>query len=166
MNRTANYIACLCVFAMAGDRIVAQTPNPEQTQEANFKAYINLMRADYKKDKVSIITQLMALSPEEASKFWPVYNEYDQSLTKLGDERIAFIRMYSDNYSSMSKEMITKIALGMMDVDAKRLDLRKQYFLRFSQALTSKHAARWLQVEGQIEKLMDLQILASLPLVE
>jgi hypothetical protein len=35
-----------------------------------------------------------------------------------------------------------------------------------SQALTAKDAARWLQIESQIEKVIDLQILASLPIVE
>jgi hypothetical protein len=46
------------------------------------------------------------------------------------------------------------------------LDLQKQYFLRFSQTLTPKDAARWLEIEAQIEKLVDLQILASLPIVQ
>jgi len=35
-----------------------------------------------------------------------------------------------------------------------------------SRALTPKDAAKWLQIEAQIEKLVDLQMLASLPIVE
>ena len=115
---------------------------------------------------MSILTELMDLGPEDAAKFWPVYNEYDKSLTKLADERIAFIRMYADNYSELSQETATKIAMGMMDVQARRLDLQKQYFQRLSQTLTPKDAARWLQIEAQIEKVVDLQILSSLPIVE
>ncbi|MCX6626605.1 MAG: hypothetical protein NTW28_03120, partial [Candidatus Solibacter sp.] len=61
-----------------------------------------------------------------------MYNEYDQALTKLGDERIAFIRMYADNYEALTDAMATKIANGMMDVEAKRVALRKQYFARVS----------------------------------
>jgi len=166
MHKIADFLGCLGVFVLAGTLAVAQTPTPQQTQEANLKAYISMMRKDFKKDKVAIIAELMDLGPQEAAKFWPVYNEYDKSLTKLGDERIVFIRMYADNYSSLSGEMATKIATGMMDVEARRLDLRKQYFQRMSQALTPKDAVRWLQVEAQIEKLVDLQILSSLPIVE
>jgi hypothetical protein len=146
---------------------VAQTPpTSQQTQEANLKAYIGMMRQDLKRDKVSILTELMDFSPEQAAKFWPVYDEYDKLLIKLGDERIAFIRLYADNYSTLSEEMATKIATGMMDVEARRLDLRKRYFQRLSQTLTPKDAVRWLQVESQIEKVVDLQILSSLPIVE
>ena len=167
MKKIVNYLACLGVFAMAGQLAMAQTaPTPEQTQEANLKAYIGMMRQDLKKDKVSILTELMDLDPQEAAKFWPVYNEYDQALTKLADERIAFIRLFADNYSVLSNGMATKIATGMMDVEARRLALRKTYFQRLSQTLTPKDAVRWLQIESQIEKVVDLQILASLPIVE
>jgi hypothetical protein len=131
-----------------------------------LKAYISLMRQDLKKDKVSILTELMNLGPEEAAKFWPVYNEYDKALVKLGDERIAFIRLYADNYAALSDEMAMNVATGMMNVEARRLDLRKQYFQRLSQTLTVKDAVRWLQIEAQIEKVVDLQILSSLPIVE
>jgi hypothetical protein len=167
MIKIANCLACLGVIAMAGPLATAQTPPAsKQTQEANLKAYINLMRTDIKKDKVSILTELMALGPEQSAKFWPVYNDYDKALTKLADERIAFIRMYAENYSNLTDEMATKIATGMMDIEGRRIELRKQYFPLVTQALTAKDAARWLQIEAQIEKLLDLQILASLPIVD
>lgn len=165
MKTIAKYLACLGLAA-AGQLAVAQTPpTADQTQEANLKAYVGMLRQDLKVGKVSILTQMMDLDPVEAAKFWPVYNEYDQALTKLGDERLAFIRMYADNYEALTDAMATKIATGMMDVEIKRVELRKQYFTRISKALTPKDAARWLQVEAQIEKVVDLQILASLPIV-
>ena len=167
MKKIVNYLACLGVFAMAGPLAMAQAaPTPEETHEANLKAYIGMMRQDLKKDKVSILTELMDLSPQEAAKFWPVYNEYDKALTALADERIAFIRLYADNYGSLSDAMATKIATGMMDIEGRRVELRKQYFPKVSQALTAKDAVRWLQIEAQIEKVVDLQILSSLPIVE
>lgn len=166
MRTIAKYIACLGL-AVAGPLAMAQKPpTPQQTQEANLKAYIGMMRQDLKKDKVAILTAMMDLDTEEAAKFWPVYNEYDQALTKLGDERIALIRMYAQNFETLSDEMATRIATGMMDVEARRVELRKQYFPRVSQALTPKDAVRWLQIEAQIEKVVDLQILAGLPLVQ
>ena len=165
MNKIASYVAAFGIVAIAATPAVAQTAATPQ-QEANLNAYVTLMRKDLKKDKVAILTELMALGPEQAAKFWPVYNEYDKALTALGDERIALIRMYADNYSALSDETATKIAMGALDIQARRLDLQKQYFQRLSQTLTPKDAARWLQVETQIEKLVDLQILSSLPIVE
>jgi hypothetical protein len=158
-------LICFGVFVIAGPLAIAQT-DAQQTQDANLKAYVGMMRQDLKKDKVAILTELLAFGPDEASKFWAVYNEYDKALTKLGDERIAFIRLYAENYRGLSNDMATKLAMGLINVEAKRVDLRKQYFQRISLALSAKDAARWLQVETQIEKVIDLQILSNLPIVE
>ena len=166
MNRIVSHLAYFVALALPSTAALAQVPSPQQTKEANLQAYIGLLRKDLKTGKVSILTELMSLDPEQAAKFWPVYNEYDKSLTKLADERLAFIRMYADNYSALSQETASKIAMGMIDFQARRLDLQKQYFQRFSQTLTPKDAARWLQVEAQVEKVVDLQILSSLPIVE
>ena len=167
VNKIAGSIISFMLFVIAGAPALGQTaPTSQENREANLTAYVGMLREDLKKDKVSILTQLMALGPEQAAKFWPVYNEYDKLLTKLADERIAFIRMYADNYSALNQETAKEIAVGMMDVQARRIDLQKQYFQRFSQTLSPKDAARWLQIEAQIEKLVDLQILSSLPIVE
>ena len=74
--------------------------------------------------------------------------------------------MYADNYEALTDQTATKLAMGMMDIESRRVDLRKQYFHRLSQTLTPKDAVRWLQIEVQIEKVVDLQILSSLPIVE
>lgn len=167
MKTLALNLACLSVFAIAGPLALAQAPpTPQQTKEANIKAYIDMMRKDLKKGKVAILTELMALGPDQAARFWPVYGEYDKALSKLADERIVFIRMYADSYEALSDQIATKIATGLMDVESRRVDLRKQYFQRFSGTLTAKDAVRWLQIEAQIEKVVDLQILSSLPIVE
>ncbi len=70
VKKLANYLACLGVFAIVGPLAVAQKPpTPQQTQDANVKAYINMMRQDLKKDKVAILTELMELGPEQSAKY-------------------------------------------------------------------------------------------------
>lgn len=157
------FLALICVAATA---LAQQAPTAEQNREANLKAYVDLLRKDMKKEKVSILTEIMGLSPEDASKFWPVYNEYDKELTRLADERIAFLRMYGENYGSLTNEKVTQIATGLLDVQGKRNALEKKYFQRMSQVLNPKLAGRFLQVEHQLLLIVDLQISASLPVVE
>jgi hypothetical protein len=141
-------------------------PSTDETEEANLKGYVELLRRDIKKDKVSILSELMALSPEESAKFWPVYNEYDKALTAIADERIALIRMYAENYGSMTNPMAAKIMLGVLDLDTKRNQIKRDYFNKMSEALTAIVAARFLQIENQLERILELQIAASLPMVE
>jgi len=151
----------------SGSLAVAQAPpSAAATKEANLKAYVDLLRADLKKDKVTIFTEMMALSEEESTKFWPLYNAYDKELSKLGDERVAFIRMYAESYGSIQDQKVTQIVNGMLDVEGRRNQLKKTYFHKMSQSVSPKVAARFIQIESQIEKLVDLQIASSLPIVE
>jgi hypothetical protein len=138
----------------------------DQNKEANLKAYVDLLRKDVKKEKVAILSELMELSPEESAKFWPVYNEYDKALTTIHDGRVALIKLYSDSYGSMTDQVATKLANGALDLDAKRNDLKRQYFQKFSQTLNPRIGARFLQIENQLEKIIDLQIASSLPVIE
>lgn len=164
--RLSPVLVCLGMALGSGRLAVAQAPSASETKEANLKAYIDLLRADLKKDKVTILTEMMGLSSEESAKFWPLYNDYDKELSKLGDERIAFIRMYSENYGSIQDQKVTQIVNGMLDLEGRRNQLKKTYFQKISQSLSPKIAARFIQIENQIEKLVDLQIASSLPIVE
>ena len=157
------FVAILCTAATG---LAQEPPSAEQNREANIKEYVDLLRKDIKKEKVGILTEMMDLSPEDASKFWPVYNEYDKELTKLADERIMFLRMYGENYDTLTDEKVTQIANGLLDVQARRNALEKKYFQRMSGSLNPKLAARFLQVEHQMLLILDLQISASLPVVE
>jgi hypothetical protein len=163
-KRIALTISALWLSAMIA--VAQDAPSAEETHEANLKAYVDLLRKDLKKDKVAILTDLMQLTPEESAKFWPIYNEYDKALNKLADERVSFIRMYADNYGSLTDQQMTQIAMGMLDLESRRIQLKRQYFQRISQAVSVRQAARFLQIENQIEKLVDLQIASSLPIVE
>jgi len=165
--RLSSVLVCMGMAFGSGSLAVAQTPpSVSETKEANLKAYVDLLRVDLKKDKVAILTDMMALSGEEGAKFWPIYNDYDKELSKLGDERIAFIRMYAENYGSIQDQKVTQIVNGMLDVEGRRNQLKKTYFHKMSQSVSPKVAARFIQIESQIEKLVDLQIASSLPIVE
>jgi hypothetical protein len=74
--------------------------------------------------------------------------------------------MYAENYGSLTDLKVTQIATGLLDVEERRTQLKREYFQRMSQTVSVKQAARFLQIETQIEKLVDLQVAAMLPIVE
>lgn len=166
MNRSFGTIWAIAFVAIALPAAGQQKPAASETREANIKTYVELLRKDIKTSKVAILSELMNLSPEEAAKFWPVYNEFDRALTTLGDEKVSLIRQYAQNYSAMTPPVATKLALGALDLEDRRTQLKRQYFLRLSQVLNPIIAARYLQIENQLEKIFDLQVASSLPIVE
>jgi hypothetical protein len=82
--------------------------------------------------KVAFISKELDLTPEEAQKFWPVYNQY-------------------------SKEMITTFKAGnddVLDRDEKVLNLRKHYKEQFSKVLGGERVNRMFGAEGRFRQLL------------
>jgi hypothetical protein len=142
----------------------ARAQTASESREANLTAYVELMRSDLRSQKVAIITDMMRFTEEEDAKFWPVYREYEAALAKINDDRIALIKQYADSYMALTDATADDIATRALAVDARRGALIAEYYDRFKKVVAPKTAARYLQVERQIQLLLDLQIAANLPI--
>ena len=162
------FTLALCLLprlAAAQDARPAPTA-PNNTRETNLRAYTELLRSDLRSQKVAIITDVMQFTEAEDAKFWPVYREYEAELAKVNDDRIALIKEYAGSYEKMTDAIADRLAHGALDLEARRQALKVKYYDRFKAALSAKTAARFLQVENQILLILDLQIAASLPIVQ
>ena len=57
----------------------------ETTKEENTDAYVALLRRDVRQEKAEIMGATLALSAQDAAKFWPIYGNYDTELASLND---------------------------------------------------------------------------------
>jgi len=128
--------------------------------------YLELLRTDLKKEKVAILTEAMEFSPAEAEKFWPIYREYDLKLSTLGDRRIAAIKEYAAVYETITNEKAEELMKKFLKMDRDYLDLRQEYFNKVTKAISPTVAARFMQVENQMNSLVQLQVMSELPLVK
>jgi len=133
--------------------------------ELNIQAYIQLLRADVRKSKSQIVGQVMQFDADQAASFWPIYREFEASLTKIGDRTLDLVKKYTDNYDQMTGDVADQLATELLAIEQQRGDLKKQYYQKFKEALDSITAARFLQVENQLERLIDLQIASELPVI-
>jgi hypothetical protein len=135
-------------------------------RELNLRAYTELLRADVKAKRVAIITQIMQFSDADAATFWPLFRDYDHELSKLGDTRIQLISDYIKNYDDISNEKANELMTGAFAMEAQRAELKKKHFDIMSKALSARTAARFFQVENQMQHVVDLQISANLPALQ
>jgi len=142
--------------------VSAAPPNSEAEQK-NKEHYIELVRRDVRQDAREIVGQQMAFNQAEADKFWPVYDRYEAELRRLGDEKLALINDYADNYKSMTDAKAGELTSKAIDLDIRRTSLLQQYLPEFQKALTNKRAARFYQIELPLLKIVDLQIASQMP---
>jgi len=161
-------LAALALVAIV-PAAAAQTPAPltaDANREQNLTAYTQLLRTDIRAQKAAVIAEVMQFTPEENDKFWPLYREYEAELAKANDDRIALINEYSTKHATLSDADADRLARRALELEAQRQALKTRYYDRVQKGLSAKTAARFIQVEGQILLLLDLQIAASLPIVE
>ena len=108
----------------------------------------------------------MGFTEEEAVKFWPVYQEYMGEISKLTDKKLIGIKDYSDNFEQMSEAKAKELTDLALQLESDRVAVKKKYIEKMRQVISPKMAARFLQVENQIQFLLDLQIASALPVIQ
>ena len=164
-NRVATLVLLMTLFLTARPALLAQESEAED-REQNIDTYVELLRKDVRTQKVAIIGQLMQLSPEQSSVFWPIYSEYDKELATLSNERVKGIKDYAAHYKEMTDGKAKELADLALALEQKRVALKRKYLARFEKALSPKLAAKFLQIENQLLMLVDLQIASNLPIVQ
>src|ERR1700686_3031102 len=144
----------------------AQQITKSEDPESNIQSYIDLIRADVKSEKVEILSAMMQFTPEEAATFWPVYQNYDAELTKLGDQRVALIKEYAEHYDDMTDEKADELVQKNFALLSDRNALLKNCYEQIKAKMSAKTAARFVQVEHQLMLIIDLQIASQLPVVQ
>ncbi|MCK5086118.1 MAG: hypothetical protein KAQ90_01300 [Melioribacteraceae bacterium] len=133
---------------------------------AQTDSYIEILRSDFKAEKVAIITAVMEFTDTESEKFWPVYREYELKRAELGDQTLKLIKNYAENYETMSDEKAKELVNNSFDINEDKLDLKKKYFKKISKAVGIKKAAKFIQLDNQFDVLVDFQITSELPLLD
>lgn len=154
------------VSAAALKAQAADSPAEEpQLDLGNLRAFVELARSDIRTQKALIVARNMDFAEAEAVEFWPLHREYDSELNKLLDQRYALIVQFARQYGSMTDAQASELAFNAFDLEAKRTGLRRKYFKKFRKVVPARKAARFFQIENQINMAMDLQVAASLPLI-
>ena len=105
----------------------------------------------------------MQLDSDQAQKFWPIYKEFETELSKVGDQVLAAVRSYAENYGKLTDPVADQLANKVLTLEQQRNTLKKKCSDRMKASLGGITAMRFLQVENQLERLVDLQIAAQLP---
>jgi hypothetical protein len=134
-------------------------------EETNIRAYIELLRTDVRKSRTGIMGEVMHLDAGQAAKFWPIYKDFETEYRALGDQVAALVKNYADHDDDFTEVVADQLAHQALSIKQQRNELKKKYYDRFKEGLGAITAARFLQVENQLERLIDLQVAASLPVI-
>ena len=64
---------------------------PQAAAQKDAVLYLQLLRTDILTDKIAILTDAMAFTPEQAETFWPIYRDYQISKLKARGAEILLL---------------------------------------------------------------------------
>jgi hypothetical protein len=103
--------------------------------------------------KIAFITDRVALTPEEAEKFWPIYNEYTAEVEKIqkGKKGTRGPGVYDTIDKLTDKEVEAHID-NSFTAEQQLLDLKKKYYQKYKSILSVKKIAKLYQAEEQFKR--------------
>lgn len=140
-----------------------------QTAQVSAKpitdADIQLLRSDVQADKNQIIAHTMQFTDSESTAFWSVYRDYSRDQQLIGDERVQLIKDYAQHYDAIDDVKAKNMVQRLLNIEAKTVNLRQEYWPKFEKALGAKRAAKFFQVDNRLYLLVNVQLASDIPLV-
>jgi Spy/CpxP family protein refolding chaperone len=144
----------------------AQSAPGADAQTNNIKDQdIEMLRADLRQQRKQIMAENMTLTADEATKFWPIFDQYRKEAIKPNDDRWAVIKEYAANYNTMTDAQAQDYMKRSTALDQQLLELRMKYVPRFEQVISAKKTALWYQIDRRVDLLINLQLSARIPMV-
>jgi hypothetical protein len=135
---------------------------PAATDAATLDILIDTIRANRK----ALVAVNLGLTPEEATRFWPLYDRYQQEMNAIGDRFAAVIEEYTANFRDLSNDKAMKLMQDYLAVEADRVKVRRSYLGEFAKILPGRTVARFYQIENKMDTVLRYELAAAIPVVD
>lgn len=141
MKRGAAFLIILTTISIS--LVQGQNPNMEK-----LNAY-----------KIAFFTKKMDLSSQEAEKFWPLYNEFQDKKFHIQQEKVFINRNFNQNGATMTDKELTEAGDKYIAIEIQEASLSQEYHSRFKEILPPAKIIRLYQAENQykLQLLNELQ---------
>ena len=129
-------------------------------------AKLDVLLDSIRSNRKALVAVNLKLTDEEATKFWPVYDRYQQEINTVGDRLVGVIQDYTANFSDLSNDKAMKLVDDYLAVEADRVKVKRAYVDEFAKALPGRTVARFYQIENKMDAVIRYNLAATIPVVE
>ena len=129
------------------------------------------LRAAVRADKKAFVASTLKLTPAEAKRFWPVYDNYQRIVDSANERRVVAVEALIALDKPISDLYARNLANELVATDEVEIKARRTLHNRLmrgvpTRILPPKKAARYLQLESKIRAVQAYDIAANIPLVK
>jgi Spy/CpxP family protein refolding chaperone len=135
-------------------------------QESTGLADLAAMAQAARKDKRALVAEKLQLTPAEAKKFWPVYDNLQKELTRLNRERNVSLEILANRDRPPSDAYAKQVVNDLMSIEEQEVKAMRKASNAAMRALPPRKAARYMQVENKLRAVQDYEIAVAFPLAQ
>jgi hypothetical protein len=163
MKKSVIAVLILAGVMLANDRVLFAQDSANSTVTDQD---VQLLRKDLRSQRKQLIAANLPLTDAEAVKFWPVYDQYQAEISKIGDTRFGLIKEYATNYNTLTDTQADDLITRMIGVDESLVQLRQKYIPIVEKVLPGKKTAMFFQMDRRVALMIDLQLASMIPIVQ
>jgi len=173
-KRVTTVLMAIAIVLLCNVPLLGQAAQPSSQSASNAEAQPNsindkdveMLRANLRANRKELMARNMNLTADEATKFWPVFDQYRKEAIKPNDERWALIKEYAANYNTMTDAQAQDYMKRAETVDQQLLALRLRYVPVFEKVISAKKTALWYQIDRHVDLMINLQLSSMIPMVD
>jgi hypothetical protein len=135
-------VTILVILLVSSSMVLAQNPNQDK-----LNAY-----------KIAFFTRRLNLTPGEAEKFWPLYNEYQDKKMQIQKERVQLNRRVNQEGATLSEQELIAAADKLIELQVVETELAVTFHKHLKEALPPAKVIKVYQAENQFRMQLLKQI--------
>ena len=167
LMEVATVLLCgISLFGQGAQPSPQSSPSAEAQPNSINDKDVEMLRANLRANRKNLMAQNRNLTADEATKFWPIFDQYRKEAIKPNDERWALIKEYAANYNTMTDAQAQDYMKRATGVDQELVALRLRYVPVFEKVISAKKTALWYQIDRHIDLMINLQLSSVIPMVD
>lgn len=166
LRHTSALCALLLAPVLANAQGTAAAQPVAQPTDVEIMQAAQEARAIVAADRKAMVEAALALTEQEATAFWPVYDRYMADHGKARDLRLKLILDFASNYETMTDAAAGKLIDDALTYEQRALDVRKKYVDEARKVLPATKAARFYQIENKMDSILDFVLADEIPLMK
>ena len=155
-------VALLSALAFLSVTAVAQS---ETATGIDVERDVELLRRDLRAEKKKIIAASLPLTETEATKFWPVYDQYIADITKPYDEFYGSVKGFVTKQKTLTDAETTAFMKRWGQLLVEIAQTRQRYIPIVEKVLPPKKVAVFFQIDRRLYSLLELQVVTEMPIL-
>jgi len=162
LSNTRLFLAASLACMLSSSVAYAADTGAADVAQAQPGVLLDTIRANRK----ALVAVNLDLSPEEADKFWPLYDRYQKEISAIGDRVVAIVDDYTASFRDLSNDKAQKLMEDYLAAEAERLQVRRAYLGEFTKILPGRTVARFYQIENKMDAVLRYELAATIPVVD